>query len=129
MTAAPACRDPWYRQVDAAADDHQQLADREDGDHRRLGEHVLDVALRQEVRSQRGHDRDEQQQDQRGAEPHERETELQRAKPQIEPGRGSRARPGPPRSQHAGKLVIRSLYVNACRSVVFAARWTENVSR
>ena len=52
-------------EVDAAADDHEQLPEREHGDHRRLREDVADVAAREEDRRRQADDDDEDQQDQR----------------------------------------------------------------
>ena len=66
-------------EVDAPRDDHEQLTERDDGDHRGLREDVADVAARQEDRRRQGDDDDQQEQDQGGAGAQRQERRLQQA--------------------------------------------------
>ena len=52
------------REVDPTGDDHEQLSEREDGDDRRLREHVAEVLARAEDRRGRDDDADQDHEDQ-----------------------------------------------------------------
>ncbi len=66
-------------EVDPARHDHEQLAEREDGDHRSLGEDVADVPRREEHRRRQADDDDQQEQDQRRARAQGEEAALEEA--------------------------------------------------
>ncbi len=69
------------RQVDAPSHDHQQLADRQHTDDRRLGEQVADVARSSEGRAQLAEDDDEHHESDSGSKAQEEQPGLDRARP------------------------------------------------
>ena len=65
------------REVDPAREDDEQLADREDGDGRGLGQHVAGVAGREEDRRQQRHRHHEADQHQNRAEANDSQGDAQ----------------------------------------------------
>ena len=84
-------------EVDPARDDHEQLAEREHRDHRRLREDVADVPAGEEDRRRQAHADHEEEQDQRRPETEREQPEPERAEAQR---RRRRASCGARRASH-----------------------------
>ena len=87
------------REIDPPREDHQELPDRQDRDHRRLGQDVARVASRQEDGREEAQDDDQPDESQQRPEPDDHEAPAQGREPVESTGtalRGNpRDRPGP----------------------------------